>query len=52
MLSGSGPTIAVLARNREHADELAEALRTINEVSAVLPTYGPAVGAIVEEEES
>ena len=52
ILSGSGPTIAVLARNREQADELAEALRTSNEVSAVLPTSGPAVGAIVEEEGS
>ena len=52
ILSGSGPTIAVLARSREHADELAEALRASSEVSAVLPTSGPAVGAIVEEEES
>ena len=52
ILSGSGPTIAVLARDREHASELAEALGTSSEVSAVLPTSGPAVGAIVEEEES
>ena len=52
ILSGSGPTIAVLARDREHADQLAEALGTSSEVSAVLPTSGPAVGAIVEEEES
>ena len=52
ILSGSGPTIAVLARDREHAGELADALGASSEVSAVLPTSGPAVGAIVEEEES
>ena len=52
ILSGSGPTIAVLARDSKHAGELAEALETSSEVSAVLPTSGPAVGAIVEEEES
>ena len=52
ILSGSGQTIAVLARDREHAGELADALGTSSEVSAVLPASGPAVGAIVEEEES
>ena len=51
ILSGSGPTIAVLARDKNHADELAEALAHSPEVSATLPTSGPARGAIVEEEE-
>ena len=51
ILSGSGPTIAVLARDKNHSDELAEALARSPEVSATLPTSGPALGAIVEEEE-
>ena len=51
ILSGSGPTIAVLARDKAHADELAGALACSTEVSATLPTSGPARGAIVEEEE-
>jgi 4-(cytidine 5'-diphospho)-2-C-methyl-D-erythritol kinase len=51
ILSGSGPTIAVLARDKAHADELAGTLARSSEVSATLPTSGPALGAIVEEEE-
>lgn len=51
IVSGSGPTIAVLARDDDHARHLARVLLACSEVSDTLTASGPAAGAIVEEEE-
>lgn len=48
VLSGSGPTVAALARNAGHARALAEAWRGTPGVAEVLTTRGPAAGAHLE----
>ena len=51
ILSGSGPTIAALARDEAHAHALAQSLRNCEGVADVLTTWGPAQGARIEDEE-
>ncbi|MDN6566047.1 MAG: 4-(cytidine 5'-diphospho)-2-C-methyl-D-erythritol kinase [Actinomyces sp.] len=46
LLSGSGPTVAALARDGDHAQELAHAGAGAPGVAQVLPTRGPAAGAL------
>lgn len=46
MVSGSGPTVALLALNEEHADSVANQL-SIQGYTAI-PTFGPAAGTIME----
>jgi len=48
VLSGSGPTVAALARGAGHARALAEAWRGTPGVAEVLTTRGPAAGAHLE----
>lgn len=48
VLSGSGPTVAALARDAGHARALAEAWRGTPGVADVLTTRGPAAGAHLE----
>ena len=47
-LSGSGPTVAALARDAEHAQALADALSEAPTVARAIPTHGPACGARIE----
>ena len=49
MVSGSGPTVAFLARNDEHALGLASALAAQGVCRSVLPADGPAPGARIVE---
>jgi 4-diphosphocytidyl-2-C-methyl-D-erythritol kinase len=50
VVSGSGPTVAVLARDDAHAEELAGALRDDPSCRAVLRASAPVPGARVVEE--
>ena len=50
-LSGSGPTVAALARDAEHAHDLARALEAEDTVARAMCASGPAHGAVVEETE-
>ena len=50
-LSGSGPTVAALARDAEHAHDLARALEAEGTVARAMCASGPAHGAVVEETE-
>jgi len=45
IVSGSGPTIAILARDEEHAIDLAVALSASGVVSNVARAIGPVPGA-------
>ena len=51
-LSGSGPTVAALARDAEHARALAAALSDAPTVARAIPTHGPACGARIESTEA
>ena len=51
-LSGSGPTVAALARDAEHARTLAAALSDAPTVARAIPTHGPACGARIESTEA
>ena len=51
-LSGSGPTVAALARDAEHARTLAAALSGAPTVARAIPTRGPACGARIESTET
>ena len=52
MLSGSGPTVAALARDAEHARTLAATLSDAPTVARAIPTHGPARGARIESTEA
>lgn len=45
LVSGSGPTCAFLARDEDHARQIAEALAVFSGVRAVRVTHGPVPGA-------
>lgn len=47
IVSGSGPTVAALARSRQHALAIAAALTATREADSVLVASGPASGATV-----
>lgn len=47
MVSGSGPTVAALARSRQHALAIGAHITTSNTASAVVTASGPAPGATV-----
>ncbi|MGO3312667.1 MAG: 4-(cytidine 5'-diphospho)-2-C-methyl-D-erythritol kinase [Brachybacterium tyrofermentans] len=47
MVSGSGPTVAVLVEDREHAQEIGEELRAARLVDSYLVARGSAAGASV-----
>lgn len=49
ILSGSGPTCAFLARDVDHAQELAERVQALPTVKAVCVTSGPSAPARIEE---
>lgn len=51
-LSGSGPTVAALARDAEHARALAATLSETPTVARAIPTHGPACGARIESTEA
>ena len=51
-LSGSGPTVAALARDAEHAQTLAATLSDAPTVARAIPTHGPACGARIESTEA
>ena len=51
-LSGSGPTVAALARDAEHARALAATLSAAPTVARTIPTHGPARGARIESTEA
>lgn len=51
-LSGSGPTVAALARDAEHARALAAILSDVPTVARAIPTHGPACGARIESTEA
>ena len=51
-LSGSGPTVAALARDAEHAQTLAATLSDAPTVARAIPTHGPASGARIESTEA
>ena len=51
-LSGSGPTVAALARDAEHAQALAATLSDVPTVARAIPTHGPACGARIESTEA
>ena len=51
-LSGSGPTVAALARDAEHAQALAATLSDAPTVARAIPTHGPACGARIESTEA
>ena len=51
-LSGSGPTVAALARDAEHARALAATLSETHTVARAIPTHGPACGARIESTEA
>ena len=51
-LSGSGPTVAALARDAEHAHALAATLSDAPTVARAIPTHGPACGARIESTEA
>lgn len=52
MVSGSGPTVAALARSRQHALAIAAHLTVSDTADAVLTASGPAPGAVVMAEGS
>lgn len=47
MISGSGPTVAALARSRQHALAIAAHLSAVGDSDAVLTASGPAPGAVI-----
>ena len=51
-LSGSGPTVAALARDAEHARALVATLSDAPTVARAIPTHGPACGARIESTEA
>ena len=51
-LSGSGPTVAALARDAEHARALAATLSDVPTVARAIPTNGPARGTRIESTEA
>ena len=51
-LSGSGPTVAALARDAEHARALAATLSETPTVARAIPTHGPDCGARIESTEA
>ena len=51
-LSGSGPTVAALARDAEHARAFAATLSDAPTVARAIPTHGPACGARIESTEA
>ena len=51
-LSGSGPTVAALARDAEHAHTLAATLSDAPTVARAIPAHGPACGARIESTEA
>ena len=51
-LSGSGPTVAALARDAEHAQALAATLSGAPTVARAIPTHGPERGARIESTEA
>lgn len=52
MLSGSGPTVAALARDAEHAHTLAATLSDAPTVARAIPAHGSACGARIESTEA
>ncbi|MDC4233758.1 4-(cytidine 5'-diphospho)-2-C-methyl-D-erythritol kinase [Actinomyces sp. B33] len=52
VVSGSGPTVAALARDADHARGLAAAVRGLPGVRGALAVSGPAPGARVESDEA
>ena len=51
-LSGSGPTVAAIARDAEHARARAATLSDAPTVARAIPTHGPACGARIESTEA
>ena len=51
-LSGSGPTVAALARDAEHARALADTLSDAPTVARAIHTHGPTRGARIESTEA
>jgi len=51
-LSGSGPTVAALARDVEHARALARTLEEAPTIARAIPARGPARGACVDSAEA
>lgn len=51
-LSGSGPTVAALARDAAHARALAATLSDTPTVARAIPTHGPVCGARIESTEA
>ena len=51
-LSGSGPTVAALARDAEHARALAATLSDAPTVARAIHTHGPTCGARIESTEA
>ena len=51
-LSGSGPTVAALARDAAHAHTLAATLSDAPTVARAIPAHGPACGARIESTEA
>ena len=51
-LSGSGPTVAALARDAAHAQALAATLSDAPTVARAIPTHGPVCGARIESTEA
>lgn len=47
IVSGSGPTVAALAANKLHANQIAAAWRTAGAAPVVVTASGPATGAVV-----
>lgn len=47
MVSGSGPTVALLALNKDHADSIATSLKNLGH--SALATDGPALGTVIEK---
>ena len=50
IVSGSGPTVAGLARSRHHALAIAAHLNALRQADATLCATGPAAGAVILEE--
>src|SRR5690606_17224187 len=50
IVSGSGPTVAGLARSRQHALAIAAHLQAVNAADATFCATGPAAGAVILEE--
>lgn len=49
VLSGSGPTVAALAQDENHAAHIAQSLAQLDAVADVVMTSGPAAGARIDD---